>query len=259
MKMVALIPVHLASVRLPQKALLQIERHPMIAHVYFRVLKAKCFDDVFVVTGDPEIISVLEKYDIKYIRSYDIHENGTSRCHEASLQIDADVVCVVQGDEPLIDPGQLKIFSEKVRSTPSYGAWNAVCDLQLDSQMGDLDVVKCIINQSGEIIYIFRTPHLLNSSKHIDKYTKKIMGLFAFKKDTLAKFCGEKSSNLAIDQNIEQLGILDRGHGLKSIHLSEHSYSINTRDEAEAVRQAIASDTKQQNLIKTLFGEGNAN
>lgn len=249
----AIIPVHLGSVRLKRKALLQIEGHPMVAHVYFRAQAANCFDNLMIATGDDEIISVLREYNIPVHKTFLPHLNGTSRCSEAIQDIDTDVVCIVQGDEPLIDPDELRNFCNTIKRRTTFDAWNATCDLNLANQMNDLDVVKCIVNKCEEIIYMFRAGHLQSVSDTSLNYTKKIMGLIALKKDLLLNLAQTSASSLALDQNIEQLGIIDAGYRLSSIHMTKPSFSINTKEEAETVMEVIANDIEQQNNIRKLF------
>ena len=59
MKVVGIIPAHLASVRFPKKILFDICGLPMIEHVRRRALLSKELDDVLVATCDAEIVVVL--------------------------------------------------------------------------------------------------------------------------------------------------------------------------------------------------------
>ncbi|MFZ4377837.1 MAG: cytidylyltransferase domain-containing protein, partial [Saprospiraceae bacterium] len=57
MKIIAVIPAHIASVRFPRKILFPFHGLPMIEHVRRRALMSKAFEDVYVATCDEEIAS----------------------------------------------------------------------------------------------------------------------------------------------------------------------------------------------------------
>ena len=62
MRVVAIIPSRLKSMRVPNKALIDIEGLPMIVHVYHRVKMQKMLDDVIVATDSKIIKNIVEKY-----------------------------------------------------------------------------------------------------------------------------------------------------------------------------------------------------
>ena len=55
MKLVTIIPAHLASIRLPRKILMPIQGIPMIEHVRRRAKLSKKINKVFVATVDLKI------------------------------------------------------------------------------------------------------------------------------------------------------------------------------------------------------------
>lgn len=255
MKIAAIIPVHLASMRLHQKALMKIHGHPMVVHVYKRVLLSKNFSDVYVATGDDEIIKVLNEYNINYIKTYKNHASGTLRCAEAMNDINCEVVCVVQGDEPLLDPIELDSFCEQIRLSQTNDAWNAVCAINNYSDLTDVDIVKCIINRNKKILYMFRKYHFLEYKDDVFQYTKKIMGLFAYKKDVLYEIANNVTRQIANDQNIEQFNIIDNGFDLAAISMNIQTQSVNTKAEAKSVVEILTNNQKQNSIMLSSFGK----
>ena len=83
MKIVGVIPAHLASVRFPQKILFDIHGLPMIEHVRRRALLCGELEDVIVATCDIEIANIIKSYGGKVIMTSNSHKNGTSRVAEA--------------------------------------------------------------------------------------------------------------------------------------------------------------------------------
>ena len=81
-KTVGLIPVRLNSTRLFRKALLEIDKIPMVVHTYKRSILSKGLNDLFICTDSKEIIKVAKKFKCKYIKT-GTNITGTDRISEA--------------------------------------------------------------------------------------------------------------------------------------------------------------------------------
>ena len=107
-EVLALIPTRLNSKRLPAKALLPINKLPLIIHVYRRTILSKKIDDAYICCDDKEIFRIAKKFGAKVLMTSKHHKNGTERICEAFKKIKNNgkykFVVDVQGDEPLISP-----------------------------------------------------------------------------------------------------------------------------------------------------------
>ena len=111
-KTIILIPSRLAATRLPNKPLLQINGLSIINHVYEKAVSTN-IGDVFVATGDKEILEEVNKNGGKCILTKKNHQTGTDRIFEAFEKLDLnhiDYVINLQGDEPMIDMMILEIL-----------------------------------------------------------------------------------------------------------------------------------------------------
>lgn len=108
MTFIGIIPARYASTRFPGKPLAMLGGMPMIERVYRRV--AEELDDVWVATDDERIVAAVKAFGGNVVMTSASHRSGTDRCLEAYENIGskADVVINIQGDEPFIDPLQLK-------------------------------------------------------------------------------------------------------------------------------------------------------
>ena len=108
MKFIGIIPARFASTRFPGKPLALLGGKPMIQRVYERASLA--LDEVWVATDDTRIADAVKAFGGKVVMTSAAHRSGTDRCLEAyrNIDSDADVVINIQGDEPFIDPQQLK-------------------------------------------------------------------------------------------------------------------------------------------------------
>ena len=103
-KIVSLIPAHLASIRFKKKVMYKLFGLPMVEHVRRRVLDSGLIESIIVASGDREILETVQKYGGEVKETQKKHLNGTSRVAEAVEDIDCTHVIVIQGDEPLINP-----------------------------------------------------------------------------------------------------------------------------------------------------------
>src|SRR6266849_3779811 len=102
MKVIAVIPARLASMRLPRKMLREINGRPLAIWVYQAVRSSPLLDDVIIATDSEEILAACRKHSCNARMTSYKHRSGTERVHEISQSVAADVYINVQGDEPMI-------------------------------------------------------------------------------------------------------------------------------------------------------------
>ena len=112
-KLIAVIPAHLASVRLKRKVLIKLFGLPMIEHVRRRVVNSNIFDEVIVASGDDEILNIVKSNGGSTIKTFKKHKNGTSRVAESLKDFNYSHVMIVQGDEPLVKKEHLYTREDK--------------------------------------------------------------------------------------------------------------------------------------------------
>ena len=116
MKFIGIIPARYASTRFPGKPLEDICGKTVIRRVYEQASKA--LETVLVATDDDRIYDAVEAFGGKVVMTRPDHKCGTDRCLEAYKAIttpawreqnDTDTVIInIQGDEPFIQPEQIK-------------------------------------------------------------------------------------------------------------------------------------------------------
>jgi 3-deoxy-manno-octulosonate cytidylyltransferase (CMP-KDO synthetase) len=104
MKIVAVIPARMGSTRFPGKPLAPILGRPMIEHVYRRTAMCTALDDVFVATCDQEIMDAVNAFGGTPFMTSTQHQRASDRAAEAAQNFSADIIVMVQGDEPMTYP-----------------------------------------------------------------------------------------------------------------------------------------------------------
>ena len=107
-KFIAIIPARYASTRFPGKPLAILGGKPVIQRVYEQVTSV--LPHAYVATDDQRIFDTVVKFGGNAIMTRSDHKSGTDRIQEAltKINIDADVVVNIQGDEPFIQQSQIE-------------------------------------------------------------------------------------------------------------------------------------------------------
>lgn len=235
-KFLALIPARYGSTRFPGKPLAKIDNKPMIQHVYERA--SGFFEHTYVATDDRRIAEAVEGFGGKVIMTADTHQSGTDRCAEALLKIEQqsgqifEVVINIQGDEPFIDPSQLKLLSS-VFEEPDTEIATLVKQIDQQTDLFDVNKPKVVLNKDSEAIYFSRTPipyyRNQEESNWLEKHRYyKHIGLYAYRANILRKITKLAQSSLEIAESLEQLRWIENGYHITVRETDIENTSIDT-------------------------------
>lgn len=253
MKILAMIPAHLASVRFPRKILFPFYGLPMIEHVRRRALLSQAISDVYVTTCDAEIAAVVEDSGGKVILSSNEHTNGTSRIAEAIKEIDCTHVVLLQGDEPLLLPNHIDIFVKAIQARPEGDAWNATGPIEYEEELDRHSFVKCAVANSGRIMYCFRRTPCFSDFATQRSFIRKILGIIAYRKEFLLELTKLPPAYIEQAELIEQMRIIENGFNLQSVSVTPSLPSVNQVDEVETVLEYINNNAEQKALLEQVL------
>jgi 3-deoxy-manno-octulosonate cytidylyltransferase (CMP-KDO synthetase) len=237
MKIVALIPARYSSSRFPGKLMKILGDKPVIVHTYLNTRNTGLFNDVVVVTDSLEIFSAIKTVNGNVMMSREEHVSGTDRIAEVAVDIEADVIINVQGDEPFV-------YSDALTS---------LCNLfnESDTKVGSLmyridsidaknpNTVKVVTDLKGNALYFSRSiiPFLRDSE---DKWTYfKHIGVYGYKKDVLLEISQLQPTRLEMAEKLEQLRILENGIKIKMAEIKEWSVAIDTPEDYERANSLL--------------------
>jgi len=249
-KIVGVIPAHLASVRFPRKILFPLLGLPMIEHVRRRALMAKGIDNIYVATCDDEIADVVRGFGGKVIITSRRHNNGTTRVAEAIAEIDCEYVLLLQGDEPLLLPRHLEAILQAMVLDPDSDAWNATGTIETPEELDRHSFVKCAITSQSRILYCFRRSPAFATFESQKKYIRKVLGLIAYRRNSLLSISNSNPSAIEESESIEQMRLLEYGFRLRSITVHPSLPSVNEPHEAEIVLESTQLDAEQACILK---------
>ncbi|MCU1228131.1 MAG: kpsU, partial [Acidobacteria bacterium] len=122
MKGVIVIPARYGSTRFPGKPLVEIAGVSLIRRVYERSIASTRAAAVYVATDDARIADHVHDFGGRVVTPAGDYQSGTDRIAAAIREIEAleatsfDQVVNVQGDEPLIDIGNVDRLIDALQS-----------------------------------------------------------------------------------------------------------------------------------------------
>ena len=150
MKTIAVIPARMGSSRFPGKPLAMILGRTMIEHIYRRVSMSKSLEATYIATCDEEIKQVAQNFGAPVIMTANTHERASDRVAEATAQIDADLIVMVQGDEPMTHPKMIDTAVAPFKDDLQLDCVNLVKSIDNEADFYSTNTIKVIMNQSGD-------------------------------------------------------------------------------------------------------------
>lgn len=247
MKYIVIIPARYESSRFPGKPLAKIGGEEMILHVCRQVEKAGVV--AVVATDDSRIFDCVENAGFKAVLTSTSHRSGTERVEEAyrKLNTDAEIVINVQGDEPFIQPEQIRKVIEIFENNPE-ACLGTLCK-KFDANQGfdalfDPNLVKVVFSDEKKALYFSRSiiPYVRKTDwknwlKEAEFYTH--IGIYGYKADTLSEIVKLPESTLEKAESLEQLRWLQNGFNI-NIALTEFStIGIDTEEDLRKAEEMI--------------------
>lgn len=238
LKVVGMLPVRLESSRLPEKALKDICGLPMIIHTLKRTQMAKRLDEVFVVTDSDVVKTLVESHGGNVIMTSKEHQTGTDRLAEAALNIEADYIVNIQGDEALVDPTHIDAGIEGLIASDAEVSL-LVTSFSKKRSPGD---IKAVVNLKDEIMYLSRND--LPSDARVEvKNMLKAYHVVSFKKDFLLQYSKMEQTPLEKIEFNEYLRILENGYKIQAVRVDSAAISVDTQEDLEYVRTLMEKDS----------------
>lgn len=248
MKSLAIIPARYASTRFPAKPLATLGGKLIIQRVYEQVKRA--VEDVVVATDDDRIMAAVEAFGGRAVMTSTEHRSGTDRCYEALQKVggDYDIVINVQGDEPFIQPEQIRslvsCFEDEATDIATlvkpFTAEDGIEALENPNSP------KVVISRDMKAIYFSRSviPYIreVERSEWLTKHTfYKHIGMYAFRAKTLGEVTALAQSSLELGEKLEQLRWLESGYRIGVGITNIETIGIDTPDDLRRAEEFLAT------------------
>jgi len=236
-KVAVVIPARYKSSRFPGKPLAKIKGKEMILWVAGIAEIAVGLENVYVATENEEIVDVVKSYGYKVILTSDSCLTGTDRVAEAAMEIDADIIINIQGDEPLLNPDDIKKVIEYKLHYPDH-VINCMANLTKYEDVKNKKIPKVITNLEDELIYMSRNP-IPGTKTGNGLNPKKQVCIYAFNREHLQKFSSNNKTPLEAQEDIEIIRFLEMGQKVKMVMLDNVSHAVDYPEDIKIVEDLL--------------------
>ena len=245
MNFTAIIPARYASTRFPGKPLALLGNKPVIQHVYEQA--SSVLSEVWVATDDDRIREAVKKFGGRVVMTRADHKSGTDRIEEAAEKTgtQADVIINIQGDEPFVQPSQIKTLMRLFDNA----------DTQIGTLGKHFENIEAVNNPNSPKIVTDKQGFALYFSRSVIPYIRgaqdnewlshfpflKHLGLYAYRREVLHEITQLPQSSLEIAESLEQLRWLENGYRIRVGLTDVETVGIDTPEDLQRAEEFLKS------------------
>jgi len=215
----------------------------MIEHVYKRTAMSTSIDMTFVATCDEEIKDAVEQFGGNVIMTSSSHQRASDRIAEAAEGLDADIVVMVQGDEPMVVPEMLDAAVAPMLEDSSILCVNLAKRIYTEEEYRDRNTIKVVMNREGDALYFSREPIPTNHIVDFGKFPIfKQVCIIPFRRDFLLSYASLEPTDLEITESVDMMRILEHGQNVRMVETDVTSHAVDTAADLAMVESLMARD-----------------
>jgi 3-deoxy-manno-octulosonate cytidylyltransferase (CMP-KDO synthetase) len=242
-RVVCFIPARMGASRFPGKVLTPISGRPMLEHCYRGAAESDLLDEVVVATCDAEIESWAQAAGIACVMTSSTHERATDRVAEAAAKCEADIVALVQGDEPLVT-GEMVDAALGPVLAGGAACTNLVKRIDDEDDFRIPNTVKVLFDLQKRALAFSRSlvpsPDGLGFAG-IAAY--KQVAVFGFTRDRLLEFSTLPPTPLEIAESVDMLRYLEHGRAIQFVETDRTTHGVDVPEDVAVVEQVLAGRT----------------
>lgn len=243
MKIVAIIPARMGSSRFPGKPLAPILGKSMIEHVFKRVSLCKQLEETIIATCDEEIREAAEAFGARVIMTSDVHERASDRIAEAALELEADIIVMVQGDEPMIYPDMIDAAVAPFRDNDDIGCVNLSRRIETLEEYQNPDTIKVVNDLQGNAMYMTRAPvPTLTAVGLADTIVLKQVCVIVFTRSELELYTRLTPTPLERFESVDMLRLLEHGRTVHMVPTDRDTIAVDHPNDVLRVEKLLAND-----------------
>ena len=243
MKTAVIIPARMGSMRFPGKVLADLGGKPVIQHVWENAMRSKA-DSVTIAADDPRVEQAVKAFGGNVVMTKPSHPSGSDRVWEAAQSGDAELIVNVQGDEPFLPHEVIDDLIDAMHGPDAPAMGTVVLPCSRADIAANPNLPKVVLTTDDYALYFSRSmiPYLREGGEETEVY--RHWGIYAYRRETLAKFVSLPEGRLERCEKLEQLRALENGIRIKVIKTSFDSIGIDTPDDLVRAQEFLARRAK---------------
>ncbi len=242
MNPIVIVPARMASTRLPDKPLANIQGKPMIVHVMDRAAEAGA-GPVLCAAAEAEIISAVKDAGYNATLTDPDHPSGSDRIWEALCAVDPDgshdVIVNLQGDLPTLDPALVTAVVAPL-SDPDVDIATLVAEITESDERDNPNVVKCVAPLDARHTHARALYFTRATAPFGDGPLWHHIGIYAYRRSALERFVSMPPGLLEQREKLEQLRALEAGMRIEAVRVDTVPLGVDTPADLERARQILA-------------------
>jgi 3-deoxy-manno-octulosonate cytidylyltransferase (CMP-KDO synthetase) len=245
-RVVAVIPARMGSSRFPGKPLAPLLGRPMIEHVVRRALMCEQLDAVYVATCDEEIRAAVERFGGEVVMTSATHERASDRVADAAESFEAEVVVMIQGDEPMVTPRMIAAAVAPLVEDATVSCVNLARRIESRADYFDRNTIKVLMNRQGDAIYFSRAPVPVGAFARDHEGPSppvfKQVCVIPFRRDFLREFARLPQTPLERAESIDMLRAIEHGRPVRLVEIEEETHAVDTPEDLRLVEALLKDD-----------------
>lgn len=246
------IPARMASSRYPGKPLASILGLPLIEHVRRRALLAEQAGLVVVATCDIEIKEAVESAGGIAVMTKNTHERCTDRIEEAIHNLPGNIIVMVQGDEPLLNPQAIAGVVAPLLADPAVDIVNLLSPLESADDYSNPNIVKAACNLKGDVMFFSRgsIPYF---REQIDVPVYRQTGIMAFRREILEQFSSLPETPFERAESVDMFRAIEHGLRIAGVVTNYSTLGVDRPGDVSLVESVLKNDDLQNKLFNLIY------
>lgn len=221
-----------------------INGKPMIGHVLDRIENQNNLSMTAVATCDKVIFDYVVSIGGTAVMTGNHHVRASDRCAEALETLERknkmvyDIVVMVQGDEPLIDPEMIRESLQPLLDSPSVRVVNLLGKITSQKEFEDRNCIKVVCDLNSDALYFSREPIPTRHNSSEIPIGKQVC-VIPFRRDFLLEYTRMAPTPLEIAESIDMLRILEHGMRVRMVPTQHKTYSVDTPEDLRSLEKYI--------------------
>ena len=242
------IPARLASTRLANKLLRQVEGRSILQYTYEAATRSQLACSVVVAVDDAALLDEVTRFGGEAVMTSANCPSGTDRMAEVAAKSSHSVLVNVQGDEPEIAANDIDMAIRLLQEHPEADVATLATPIRDAERLQDPNCVKVTLDANGFALYFSRSEIPFSRDRdHWGLVSREPpvcwqhVGLYAYRKEVLHWFAGTPPGNLEQIEKLEQLRLLEAGKKIVVGQTDSPSIGIDTESDLNAFAKKMRS------------------
>jgi 3-deoxy-manno-octulosonate cytidylyltransferase (CMP-KDO synthetase) len=256
-RVTAIIPARFASTRFPGKPLALLAGKPLILHVAERAEEARragVVDQLIVATDDDRIFGTVREAGFDVRMTSPDHATGTDRIAEVAETLSDDIVCNVQGDEPLLEVGVIEALIRPLRDDPELPMGTLKTALEQPEDRFEPNRGKVVVDERDRAMTFTRLPivedvppgqEYFNRARVEAEHARHPLvvysdiGVYAYRRAFLLSYPKLARTPFEQSERLEQLRALEHGYSIAVPTVGHRALEVDTPEDLKRVEQVL--------------------